>query len=246
MARVALVYPEKERRIPQYIYPGHLGISHVSSSLKDKQHEVITADANFQQILDRVDSFSPDYIGINISKKDYTRISQFVKIMRALQPQARIVLGGTQIALDPKGAMERTGADLAVIGDGTYPLNNIISGNLDTPGVVYRGRTGIVTNGFADYSMDNWKVDPKTLPVTEAGRYTFVRNDIVDVDLPAQDLTKAPAIYREIQKPASKAQSMPDDPRGNSLNDVIRCKGSQAIIDQRSRDVGLPVCKKLT
>ena len=41
------------------------------------------------------------------------------------------------------------------------------------------------------------------------GRYVFVRNGRIDVDVPADDLAAGPLLYRHVREPASRAQSLP-------------------------------------
>jgi radical SAM superfamily enzyme YgiQ (UPF0313 family) len=113
---------------PYPVYP--LGLDYVAGAIEDR-HEVQIVDMNVQadgnSLLDVIDGFAPEVIGIsirNIDNTDATDPKGFCSSYRALTDAIRarslapLVLGGSGFSIFPDETLGALGADYGIIGEG--------------------------------------------------------------------------------------------------------------------------------
>lgn len=115
-------------RVPYYIYP--LGLDYVAGAIPDR-HTVRIADINIVNnvncLIDIIDGFNPQVIGISLRNIDNVEINDtrgFLKEYRDLidtirkHSRATIVLGGSGFTIFPRRIMDLLKADYGIIGEG--------------------------------------------------------------------------------------------------------------------------------
>ncbi len=115
-------------KAPYPVYP--IGLDHVAAALHDR-HAVAIEDLNvlagLEALVDRIQRFAPDLVGIslrNIDNTDTTDPVGFVggyrRLMEAVRraTTATVVLGGSGFTLFPRRVLAALGADLGIVGEG--------------------------------------------------------------------------------------------------------------------------------
>ena len=135
--KILLISPNRER-VPDPVYP--LGLSYLSSTLKQNGHDVTSLDLCFEDDIDTairhsIGSFSPDVIGLslrNIDDVSYPRSVCYVDSYKEViglarkYSDAKIVLGGAGLTIMPEAFMKELDADYAIAGEGEAALLSLI------------------------------------------------------------------------------------------------------------------------
>ncbi|MEE9524750.1 MAG: lipid biosynthesis B12-binding/radical SAM protein [Thermodesulfovibrionales bacterium] len=132
-----LISPNREK-VPDPVYP--LGLSYLSSALKQKGHDVASLDLCFVDDIDTairqsIESFGPDVIGLslrNIDDVSYPRSVCYVDNYKDIvglarkYSDAKIVLGGAGLTIMPEAFMKELDADYAIAGEGESAFLSLI------------------------------------------------------------------------------------------------------------------------
>jgi radical SAM superfamily enzyme YgiQ (UPF0313 family) len=135
--RVLLVSPNRER-VPDPVYP--LGLSYISTTLKNAGHDVSALDLCFSDdiesaIRESVEEFEPGVVGISIRNIDdvvYPKstcyIDSYQEILRYIRKysDARVVLGGAGLTIMPEAFMGELKADYAIVGEGEVSFCDLL------------------------------------------------------------------------------------------------------------------------
>lgn len=116
-----------------------LGILYLTSSLRQELgprvevevESLSTAVRSTDGIAPLVESRRPDVVGISSSLVEEPDAVAVARASRALSPPATVVVGGPYPTCAPGRALENTGADLAVLGEGESAFVNIVRALLD-------------------------------------------------------------------------------------------------------------------
>jgi len=139
---------------PEPVFP--LGLAHLDAALREAGHQVrwwdlLTEGNPLQQL---PGDFKPDLVGISVRNIDDVIIRKqetFVQDVRELvtgfhhKLGCPIVLGGSGFSILPREALELTGADYGIVGEGEVPLLALVEGLAkhkdcsEIPGMVFRG-----------------------------------------------------------------------------------------------------------
>jgi radical SAM superfamily enzyme YgiQ (UPF0313 family) len=76
-----------------------------------------------------------DVVGLSAYSTNLGATARLARLVRRWAPGARLAVGGPHATLDPGDALERTGAEAAIRGDGETPLVCWVKGEGSTPGV---------------------------------------------------------------------------------------------------------------
>lgn len=112
----------------------------------------LTVNQPVDQLLREIYQEKPDLLGLSCYIWNYGLIRMLVPELKALLPECVILLGGPEISCRGGEALEETGADLAVCGEGERPFlqlaERLEEGRDFTsiPGLAYRGEDGFHQN----------------------------------------------------------------------------------------------------
>ena len=133
------------------------------------------------EVVRQAKEFGPDVIGLSSFTTSAYLLPGIVRGLREALPDALIALGGPHASAAGYKALEETGADAAVTGEGEIAFEQIIrtwldNGDLGTvDGLVWRGRDGAI------------RINPGALPLVE---------DLDSLPMPAYDLIDLPQYWR--------------------------------------------------
>jgi len=118
--------------------------------LNDVDHPI------WKEIRTKIDHYSPDVVGISMYTATYKSSKIVADIVKELNSNTMVIVGGTHPSLDPFGTMEHKTFDAIVRNEGEYPFLSIVNGHdLGTiPGLVYRKNGRIVSTTDPVYIQD--------------------------------------------------------------------------------------------
>lgn len=180
--------------VPEPVFP--LGLAHLAAALQKAGHQVrwwdlLTEGNPVQQL---PEDFKPDLIGISLRNIDDVIIRKqetFVQDVRELVTEFRqklgcpVVVGGSGFSILPREALELTGADYGIVGEGEAPLLALaeaIAKHEDCskiPGLVFRRAGGIALNATRTSASEAASA-PAFIPAQLAARY-LARGGILNV-----------------------------------------------------------------
>jgi anaerobic magnesium-protoporphyrin IX monomethyl ester cyclase len=135
----------------------HLGLLYVATSLRHHGYNVGFLDCarrplRRSEIIKSIREVEPRIVGFSIDTDNLHTAGNLTReLKRELPPDTVIVLGGPASQGQPEEIMERSAADVLVIGEGEYAIREVADcflrsdGRLqDIPGICYRGPDGLV------------------------------------------------------------------------------------------------------
>ncbi|MBW2260960.1 MAG: B12-binding domain-containing radical SAM protein [Deltaproteobacteria bacterium] len=146
-----------------------LGILYLAAALKEALGDAVTVEIESLSTAVRspgeIPAFiadrEPDVVGISSSLVEEPDAIAVARAARALAREPLVVLGGPYPSCSPARALERTGAHLAVIGEGERAFVEIVRSRIgggdvpSLPGVASLEESGeMVTGGPAEYAPD--------------------------------------------------------------------------------------------
>lgn len=148
--------PDIFNKQDSYIFPP-LGIMSLASYLKQfSSHRVevidcLPHDIDAAEVVSEIAKLRPKIIGIIASTHNLLNVRRIVTAIKAFDGALPIIMGGAHVTAFPEAALALPEIDLAVQGDGEYPLKAILdafenhTSIEDIPGVVWR-KNGVVVN----------------------------------------------------------------------------------------------------
>jgi radical SAM superfamily enzyme YgiQ (UPF0313 family) len=135
-----------DRRLPAY---SPLGLAYIASVLLDAEHEVEILDINAHRWLPdeveaRLSAAAFDAVGITGMVTEFAPVRRLAGLVRKVNPEADVILGGGLPSAFPRLVLERTEADIAVIGEGEVTITDLakqlsLNGPLsDVKGIWYK------------------------------------------------------------------------------------------------------------
>lgn len=171
---VLLVYTNRDK----FQYPPPIGLSYISSALKQKGHKVKLLDLMFSKnplydLEKAISEFSPEVCGFSIRNIDnqvmldpYCPLNEIKEYVKLAKDKGLItVLGGTGLSAFPDRMVEFMDADYGICGQGEESiqmlLDKIPGGNNvdDIPGIVWRENGIIKSNPLVFKGYHNIKAD---------------------------------------------------------------------------------------
>ncbi|HBG47435.1 MAG TPA: hypothetical protein DDW94_10685 [Deltaproteobacteria bacterium] len=111
----------------------------------------------WQEVADMIRKASPEYIGIQMYTGTFKSAQMVASIAKSLNPEVKIVVGGTHPSLDPLGTIKCEHYDYVIRGEGEYTFTEILEGKDrgGIKGLTFRDDNGkIVSNPPRDFIDD--------------------------------------------------------------------------------------------
>lgn len=153
-----------------------LGLLYVASyALKHSNCQVAVLDCpvegvDHNNLPDRIKTIAPDIVGIEAMTFTLLDVLETIKIVKQVQPQATIVLGGPHVHIYPEETMALPGVDFLVMGEGEVPFTELLkvlaqdkvltpeqktARLLQIKGLTFKNHLGqIVSTGIRDLTAD--------------------------------------------------------------------------------------------
>ena len=151
-----LVLPPHRENVDSFLKPWWsaertppIGILTIASYLRSRGHQVVTLDSRqiiyeyktndpSSIILNKIESFSPDIVGINVITANFDSAKYLCQRIRS-QFKTPIILGGVHPSVLPQLTLEQIPeADMVCVGAGEEVCLELLDGNKQTPGLYTR------------------------------------------------------------------------------------------------------------
>jgi radical SAM superfamily enzyme YgiQ (UPF0313 family) len=183
--KILLIYPPIESffidssQCPFGLSPP-LGLLYIAKAIMENNDEVevldFTAEAfNEKRIIESIQHV--DLIGITVLTYSLQKTRELIKLIKDMNSNLRVVIGGPHCRLFPKKSLMETGADISVHGEGEYTIIQIINAienNKDInsiPGICYKENDLIRKNDTSDHPIN---LDSLSFPARNLIRhYTY-------------------------------------------------------------------------
>lgn len=147
-----------------------LAIEYLSSALKNRGHSTDLIiehlkEPNFRlRLLDRINSFKPDFIAFSVVTDNYKWAAENSKFIKLSFPNLKIMWGGLQVTSCPEEVMSNSFVDYGVIGEGDDTILEIVNNpdNENIDGVWINKDRRIIKN-----KMRNLLIDLDRLPLPD-------------------------------------------------------------------------------
>lgn len=110
-------------------------------------------------LIKKISEIRPDFIGIAVKSPLFPLFADICRHIRNIHPNVKIIAGGPHATADPLSC--RKYADYAVVGDGEYPLLDILNGN---PGQMSKPFNDLDSLPFPQYGGQTYAFSPQEKP----------------------------------------------------------------------------------
>jgi radical SAM superfamily enzyme YgiQ (UPF0313 family) len=119
--KILLINPPVREWAKPNCFP--LGLGYIAAVLEQEGHEIEVMDINAfrwtqDEVEDKIKNAEFDVVGIGGIVTVYRYVKWLISIIKRYHPQKRVIVGGSVATSVPKTLLERTAADIAVIGEG--------------------------------------------------------------------------------------------------------------------------------
>jgi len=167
--KILLVHPPI-RLHSKPLYPP-LGLGYIASVLIEEGYDVTLLDINGyryspEQVQQKIRSTSYDIIGIGGIITQYSYTKWLTRIIRQHDPTVKIIVGGGLASSAPNILLQKTNADIAVVGEGEVTIKEIVNKLAvnnelaDVKGIYYKQNHKIIAN-------------PPRVPISDLGSLPF-------------------------------------------------------------------------
>ena len=158
--RILLVFPDISHD-PWHAGYFHYGLASISAYLKGRIKDIeITLlhihNKKFNQVhfLEKIKELSPSIVAFTATAHSFPLVQQYASLLKDLnKKELLIVCGGVHVTLDPEEALTSSAIDVAICGDGEYPMEALVNEwvkNRRVPnetGIWYREKGEVINNG---------------------------------------------------------------------------------------------------
>jgi len=129
----------------------HAGISYLAAVLMEHQHDVKIVDMRlypqFDKLVKKIEEFKPDFLGVTSASKQIAVAYNLIANLKE-QFQIPIIIGGAHASTTKGQVLKECQADFAVIGEGEYPLLELIEDKAppEILGLAWRHDSQIIEN----------------------------------------------------------------------------------------------------
>lgn len=127
--KVLLINPPIREEAPPNCFP--LGLAYVARVLLDKGHKVSVLDINahrykFEELPEKLKKYDFDVAGITGLITQYKYIKRLTLLLKKMYPDKKIIIGGNIASTVPKLLLEKSLADIMVLGEGEVTAVELI------------------------------------------------------------------------------------------------------------------------
>ena len=153
--KILLINPPIRVNAPPFMFP--LGLGYVASTLIEDGHRVDVLDINgyrytSKEVCQKIGTFDYEVVCIGGLITQYSYVKWLTRVIKQLKPQAKIIIGGGLASSIPTFILQKTDADIVVIGEGEITAKETVrtlesNGDLaDVKGIYYKKGQKIVEN----------------------------------------------------------------------------------------------------
>lgn len=118
------------------LYPP-LGLAYIAA-VAEKEAEVRVLDSeamnySYKDIEKLAREFNPDVVGMQSYCTTISRCFKVAAIIKAINPQIKVVLGGAEVTLEPITSLKNKNLDFGIYGEGEYVFENLLKELKKTP-----------------------------------------------------------------------------------------------------------------
>ena len=164
-----------------------LGLMYLAGYLEQfSEHKIEILDCpveginSYSQLKDKIREKNPEIVGITAMSFTIVDVIKSAKIIKEVNRQTKIVLGGPHVNIFPQETMKIKEVDFLVLGEGEKPfkdlLDNInnIQGLYKIKGIVFRDKERVVNTGIRELIMDLDKIPFPARHLTPYRKYFSV------------------------------------------------------------------------
>ena len=144
MAGITLINPPEKLRVWAGIPKAHahgvycfppLGLMHIQAAIEKRSHYVaeicdpVVDDLDYPDFEQMLKRYPLDLVGISTYTHSLPDVQMTIDLVRKINPNAKIILGGPHCAMFPEYSIQLKGIDGMVTGDGEDPFLEIIKAN---------------------------------------------------------------------------------------------------------------------
>ena len=160
-----------------------LGLAFIAASLGDQGHDVKVIDYevngwSMSRVESDVREYRPDLVGMTAYITNLRRCASVAHIVKRVDADIPVVLGGPQVTIFPEEAFESPDIDMVVLSEGEIVIRNVMNalGSRDelarVPGLWLRRSNGEIQRNERDVLVDNLDLFPKpALGLFEMDKY---------------------------------------------------------------------------
>lgn len=134
-----------------------LGIAYIAAVLKKNNYPVKIIDSpvenlTLSQLIERIKKYAPDVIGLTVNSINYKKLLKFGGIIKKINKNIKIAVGGPHISADPAGSIKNSSFDFGIYGEGDYTFLELIKAlEKNKPlssvkGIVYKKNSKVMIN----------------------------------------------------------------------------------------------------
>jgi radical SAM superfamily enzyme YgiQ (UPF0313 family) len=157
--------------LPQILDEGRgftppLGLMYIAAQIeKESRHEVEIIDAQvdeltYEQLKAEIQKRNPDVVGITAMSFTIIDVMKVVKIVKEINKNIKIILGGPHATIFPEETLHTKGVDFAILGEGDLVINPLLDNINDLDelekikGLVFQKNGKIINTGQSDFIKD--------------------------------------------------------------------------------------------
>jgi len=146
--------------VPEY---PPLNLLTIAGGLLEEGHECRVFDLHvhdpavmYQELEKFISGFKPNVIGITFASALYSQCMRTIGIARKFVPDALVIAGGAHASSDPASTLQDTPIDIAVMGEGDFIIQEILSGKplKEISGMAYKENGQIIINPPRPFLQD--------------------------------------------------------------------------------------------
>ena len=159
-----------------------LGLMYIAAYVKEKTNyniEILDCGVekiDYNNLENKIKNINPDIVGITAMTFTLIDVIKTAKLVKEVNPNIKIVLGGPHVNIYPEETMANSEVDFLVLGEGEQPFIDLLE-NINNPenlknikGIVFRDKNNnIINTGKRELIQD---LDILPIPARELTHYT--------------------------------------------------------------------------
>lgn len=135
---------------------------------------------NYAQLKNKISQEKPDVVGITALTFTFIDVIKTVKIVKSINPNIKVVLGGPHVHIYPKETMNIQEVDFCVLGEGEKVFKDLLDNInnfqalLNIQGIVFRHKNKIVNTGSQPFIQNLDDLPFPARELTDYKKYTSI------------------------------------------------------------------------